>query len=227
MLYGGESDRELVSRFVAGDTAVFDILHRRYYEKIFRLAYMQARNEQDAEDIAAETFCRAFQRLHQFTFAGCDSVYPWLHRIAVNISIDLCRDKAARQTVSLDVEMADGVHTILDNIEDTKPSPQEVLEEHEVQELVRSAIAALLPDQRDVIVHRFLGELSLNEIAEEMHRTEGAVKSLLRRGLTSLRKEIIKRLSEVERVQMLGQRKESTDVRGDSVRIHRRTDQTK
>ena len=220
-----ESDRELVARFCVGDVGAFDTLHKRYFAKIYRLAYLQANNGEDAEDITAETFCRAFQRLRQFKFQGCESVYPWLHRIAVNLSIDLCRNRSSRQTISLDLEIAEGIETLLDRIEDAKPSPQEVLEREEVQMLVRSAIASLSDDQSDVIVHRFLGELSMKEIAEAMHRSESAAKSLLHRALVSLRKEILGRLSEAERMRLLGQRGESKDVGRDSIRIHRRTDQ--
>lgn len=225
MPYEGESDRELVARFIAGDSAAFDALHGRYYAKIYRLAYLQTNNGDDAEDIAAQTFERALQHLHRLDFSGGDSIYPWLYRVAVNLSVDLCRDKSSRQTVSLAAEALQGVRTFLDRIEDTKPSPEELLERSEVQMLVRSAIASLSDDQRDVITHRFLGELSLKETAEAMHRSESAIKSLLHRGFVSLRKEILKRVSEDERIQLLGREQESTDVRGDSIRIHRRTDE--
>ena len=226
MPFEGESDRELVARFVAGDATAFDTLHKRYYGRIYRLAYLQTSNGDDAEDIAAETLYRAFLHLHQFKFACGESIYPWLHRIAVNLSIDLCRDRSSRQIISLDLEAAERIRIFLERIKDVRPPPEELLERADVQTLVRSAIAALSDDQRDVIVHRFLGELSLKETAEAMRRSEGAVKSLLHRAVISLRKEILERASEAERIQLLGRKEESTDVRGDSIRIHRRTDET-
>ena len=225
MPYEAESDRELLSKFVAGDSAAFEALHRRYYAKVYRLAYLKTNNADDAEDIASETFCRAFQRVKQYRFEGGDSIYPWLYRITINLCVDLSRDKSCRQVVSLDAQTADGVRTFLENIEDTKPSPYELVEKHEVQQLVRSAIANLAVDQQEVIIHRFSGEMSLKEIAQAMRRSEGSVKSLLYRGLVSLRAEVLKRLSEAERLQMLGG-KEETNVRGDSVRIHGRTGKT-
>lgn len=219
----GESDRQLVGRFVAGDTAVFTVLHKRYYAKIYRLAYLQTNNADDAEDIASETFLRAFQRLKQVTFTGGDSIYPWLHRIAVNLSIDLCRDKSAHQIVSLDEETAAGMTHLVERIEDTKPSPFELVQRHEVQDLVRSAIAGLIEDQRDVIAYRFLGELSLKETAEQMRRSEQAIKSLLHRAMISLRQEILKRVSASERLRLLG-RGGQKNVGGDALRIHKRID---
>jgi len=225
MPYEAESDRELVSRFIAGDNIAFETLHRRYYAKVYRLAYSQTNNADDSEDIASEAFCRAFEHIKQYRFDAGDSIYPWLYRVTVNLSVDLCRDKSRHQTVSLDAETAEGVRTFLERIEDTKPSPYELVERKEVQHLVRSAIANLARDQQEAIIHRFSGELSFQEMAQAMHRSEGSVKSLLYRGLVSLRTEVLKRLSDAERLQMLGG-KEETHVRGDSVRIHRRTGET-
>lgn len=225
MPYEGESDRELVTRFIKGDNTAFETLHRRYYAKVYRLAYLQTNNADDAEDIASETFCRAFERIKQYKFDAGDSVYPWLYRVTANLCVDLSRDKSSREVVSLDAQTAEGVRTFLEQIEDTKPSPYEVVEKHEVQQLVRSAIANLARDQQEVIVHRFSGEMSYQEIAQAMHRSDGSVKSLLHRGLVALRAEVLNRLSEAERLQLLGG-KEETHVRGDSIRIHGRTGKT-
>lgn len=223
MPYETETDRELVARFLGGDNAAFDALHRRYYVRVYRLAYMQTNNREDAEDIASETFCRAFRHMRQFRFET-DTLYPWLYKIAVNLCIDLCRDKSSRQMVSLSADAVSGIQTFLERIEDTKPSPLELLQQKEVKDLVRSAIAALTPDQREAVVHRFLGELSLKETADAMHKSEGAVKSLIHRGLESLRDEILSRVSEAERMYLL--RKGENNVRRDAGKIHRRIDGT-
>lgn len=220
----GETDRQLAARFIAGDVEAFSVLHKRYYARVYRLAYLQTNNADDAEDISSETFVRAFQHLKQVNFTRGESLYPWLHKIAVNLSVDLCRDKSAHQIISLDDESVVGLRTLVERLEDTKPSPFELVQKHEVQDLVRSAIASLVEDQRDAIVFRFLGDLSLEEIAQEMHRSESAVKSLLHRGLGSLRKEILKRVSASERMHLLGRGGQNTNVRGDSVRIHKRID---
>lgn len=224
MPYEGESDRELAVRFLAGDVAAFNVLHRRHYAKVYRLAYLHTNTAEDAEDIASETFCRAFQRLRQVSFSGGDSIYPWLYRITANLCVDLCRDRAAHQLVSLDAEIAQGISSLIDTLESEKPSPFELVQRQEVQALVRSAIASLDDGQREAIVHRFLGELSLKEISEAMHRSEGAVKSLVFRGVQSLRKEILRRVSASERMQLLGRGGESANVRGEDIRVNKRTD---
>lgn len=225
MPYENESDRELVARVIAGETEAFSVLHKRYHGKIYRLAYLQTHNEDDAKDIAAETFCRAFQRLRQIQFEGGESVYPWLHRVAANLVVDLCRK--SRRVVSLDAELIDEVETFLDCMEDAAPSPEALLERHEVQMLVRSAIAGLSRDQQEVITYRFLGDLSVKETAESMHRSEAAVKSLTHRGLVALRGELLDRLKKAGRMDLLAHGEEEIDVRGDTLRIHRRTDETR
>ena len=224
MAFEGESDRALVARVSYGETAAFETLHSRYYSRIYRLAYLQTNNHADAEDIAAETFCRAFQRIGQFSFRQCESIYPWLHRIAVNLCVDLCRERTAHATVSLDQPLIDGVSSFLERLEATQPSPDELLMQSEVQDLVRAAVASLSEDQRDVITYRFLGDLSLKEIADAMQRSEGAVKSLLHRAMESLRKELLDRLSKAGRAQGIRRSEGKQDVRGNSFGIHRRTE---
>jgi len=222
MPYESESDRALVARTVSGDRAAFETLHRRYYQAIYRLAYMQASNHADAEDIASETFCRAYHRIGHFGFRQCDSLYPWLHRIAVNLCVDLCRDRIAHSAVSLDTPTIEGARSILESLESVEPRPEEILERMEVQELVRQAISALVEDQRDAVVYRFLADMTINEIAGAMQRSEGAVKSLLHRAMIALRKEVLDRLGKIGRTDVIGRSEEKTDVRGDSVRVHRR-----
>ncbi len=223
MPYEGETDRDLAVRFAAGDVEAFNVLHRRHYAKVYRLAYMQTNHADDAEDIASETFCRAFLRLKQVSFAGGDSIYPWLHRIVVNLSIDLCRNRTAHQMISLDAETSEGVRSLIETLDSEKPSPFELVQRQEVLNLVRSSIAALVEDQRDVIAYRFIGELSLRETAEAMRRTESATKSLTYRAMQSLRKEILKRVSESERMRLLGRGGDRANVRGEDIRIHKRT----
>ncbi len=224
MPFEGESDRALVARVSSGQTEAFDTLHRRYYAKIYRLAYLQTNNRTDAEDIAAETFCRAFQRIGQFGFRQCESIYPWLHRIAVNLAVDLCRDRSAHSTFSLNQPLIDGVRSYLERLESMEPSPEELLMQEEVQKMVRAAIASLSEDQRDVITYRFIGEMPLLEIAEAMQRTEGAVKSLLHRAMESLRKILVDKLEESGRAHIVRRAEDTENVRGDSFGVHRRTE---
>ena len=182
-----ESDKALVERLKAGDAIAFGTLHRRYYPKIYRLALLKTHHPDDAADIASDTFCKALEHLPSYEFRRCDSLYPWLHRIASNLIIDRARSRPPGGEVSLDASIADEVGSFLECLPDTGPSPQELVERKEVQALVRQAITRLPADQGEAIMYRFLGDLSIKEIARALDRSEGAVKSLLHRALVSLR----------------------------------------
>jgi RNA polymerase sigma-70 factor (ECF subfamily) len=205
---GNGSDFALVAAAQRGDVEAFAKLHARYYRRIYHLAYLKTNNASDAEDVASETFIRALAGLRQFrlTPAGAGghvSFYPWLHRIAVNLIIDSARQRPPSGVVSLDAPLLQGVRALLgDQIASAaESSPQEIVERHEVQQLVRSAIASLPPDQGDALVYRFLGELSAQEMAPLLQRSESAVKSLLHRAVVALRAEIARRLDAIERLE--------------------------
>ncbi len=203
----GPSDADLIAAAQRGDVAAFGTLHARHYKRVYHLAYLKTKNAQDAEDVASETFMRALASLGRFRLkpelqSGPVSFYPWLHRIALNLIVDSHRQRPPSGVVSLDAPVIAGMRALLDSqLPSGALSPQEVVERHEVQQLVRSAIAALPPDQGDVLIHRFLGELSTREIAPLLGRSESAVKSLLHRATVALRREIEQRVEAVERLE--------------------------
>ncbi len=205
----GVSDLALVTAAQNGSADAFASLHARYYKRIYHLAYLKTNNAGDAEDVASETFVRALSSLSRFKFAadrtgGPASLYPWLHRIAVNLVIDSARQRPPSGVVSLDAPLVKGMRSLLGEhlpAGDAALSPQEIVERQEVQQLVRSAIAALPADQGDALIYRFLGDLSVREMAPLLRRSEAAVKSLLHRATVALRAEIERRLEAVERLE--------------------------
>lgn len=196
-------DGPLIARAQAGDARAFGALHARHYRRIYHLAYLKTNNAQDAEDVASETFVRALAALPRFRLSGgAASLYPWLHRIALNLIADGARQRPPSGVVSLDAPVLAGVRALLDTRQsDPEQSPHAVAERHEVQQLVRSAIAALPADQGDALIYRFLGDLSAREIAPLLGRSEAAVKSLLHRATLALRRELGRRLDAVERLE--------------------------
>ena len=188
------TDRELVTRTLAGDKDAFAGLHRKYYARVFRHALYRTRNTQDAEDVAAETFVRAVAHLATYRFpmragsnAQAESLYPWLARIATNLILDQGRRFSA-PTVSLDSGSAGGVRTYIENLQSDTPDPHTLAARQETQTYLRTAIATLPHEQGEAILLRFGGDLPLKEIALALGKTEGAVKSLLHRALANLRK---------------------------------------
>ena len=203
----GPGDAALIAAAQRGDVSAFGALHARHYKRIYHLAYLKTNNAQDAEDVASETFMRALASLGRFRLktdpaGGPISFYPWLHRIALNLIVDGHRQRPPSGVVSLDAPVIEGMRSLLDtHLPGGALSAQEVVERHEVQQLVRAAIAALPPDQGDVLIHRFLGDLSAREIAPLLGRSESAVKSLLHRATVALKHEIERRVEAVERLE--------------------------
>jgi RNA polymerase sigma-70 factor (ECF subfamily) len=182
-----DSDRALVARIKEGDASAFSTLHRRYYRKLYRFVYLRTNNAEDAADITSETFCRALQRLNNYEFRRSDSLYPWLHQIASNLVIDQSRARPAGGVLSLDAQLSEDLESFLNCLPDESPSAQEVLEQKEIHAAVREAVEGLPADQARAVVFRFFADLSIRDIAREMDRSEGAIKSLLHRALQGIR----------------------------------------
>lgn len=185
-----DSDKVLVDRVKAGDVRAFEMLHRRYYARIYRLAYLRLGNAEDAADVASNCFCKALRSLPSYQFRRTSSIYPWLHQIASNLIVDVIRDRPAGGILSLDAQAAEDVDSFLEYLPADGPSPQELVERSEVQEVVREAINRLPADQAKAVALRFLGDLSIREIAQALDRSEGAVKSLLHRALQGMRQHL-------------------------------------
>lgn len=220
---GNSTDAALIAAAQRGDVAAFGALHTRYYKRIYHLSYLKTSNVQDAEDVASETFVRALANLNRFRLKDdLTSFYPWLHRIAVNLIVDGSRQRPPSGIVSLDAPMIAGMRGLLDGaLPDGGESPQDVLERHEAQQMVRSAIAALPADQGDALIYRFLGDLSAREIAPLLHRSESAVKSLLHRAMVALKNEMTRRLDAVERLEThRGSRKPPAEAPVQEARQH-------
>jgi RNA polymerase sigma-70 factor (ECF subfamily) len=203
------TDRVLVTQALAGNADAFAALHRRYYARIYRLALLRCRSVADAEDVAAETFVRAIAHLPAFRFQG-ESLFPWLSRIASNLAADLGRKSAGVTLVSLDNQTVESVRALLESLPGDTPDPHTLAERSETQALLRAAVAALPSDQADAILLRFGGDLPLKEIATALGRSEGAIKSLLHRGLVGLRKMLLSGANEAGALEQMRHRPDIT-----------------
>lgn len=155
------------------DRAAFAPLYERYVDQIFAYAHTLTRNREIAEDVTAATFAKALEDLPRFEWRGVP-YSAWLYRVAGNLV-------ARRSRRPADLEL-DG-HEVA-----TGGSPEAIVEQREREHEVRAAVAELPPDQRQAVLLRFGGDLRNREIGEIMGRSEGAVKLLTFRAMTSLRR---------------------------------------
>ena len=174
----GDVDYLLVQRTVAGDNKAFELLVLKYQRRIERLIGRMVRDVDLVQDIAQETFIRAYRALHQFR--GEAQFYTWLYRIAVNTAkkalVDMKRDPtvseaALRRTDDEDETYRPG------NEPTTDETPESVLAAHEIAAMVNTAMDALPAELRQALTLREIEGLSYEEIAEVMNCPIGTVRS--------------------------------------------------
>ena len=168
------AERELVL-VAQRDRAAFAPLYERYVDQIFAYALSLTGNREAAEDVIAATFARALEDLPRFEWRGVP-YSAWLYRVAANL---VARSRRRPGWIEL------GPHLVAD-----VRGPEEEAQRNDRAAEVRAAVAALPADQRQAILLRFSGDLRNREIAEIMGRSEGAIKLLTFRALTSLRRRL-------------------------------------
>lgn len=213
------NDQLLVHLTARGDARALEVLHKRYYVRLYKLAFVKLGNEEDAHDVASEALVKAVQNLSRLDPLSSASLYPWLHTVVVNLCVDVYRRRAHIQTIS-DAKDAIDLLSILERVEDDGPSPEEVVARKGVQRVVREALTRLPDAQAQAVYYRFIGELPLAEIGKIMNKSEGAIKSLLYRGILNLRALITATVKRGHRQLKTGR---AIDVHRDTLPIHRRT----
>ncbi|MFC1525282.1 RNA polymerase sigma factor [Candidatus Latescibacterota bacterium] len=159
------SEAELLRRLRAGDESAFDIVVRRYQERIFRYVSRLVGDADEASDIAQETFIRAYGQIDRFR--GESALYTWLYRIASNLSINALRKRGLRSFIGLDEApslVAAG-------------GPEEDLRAAQIRERVAEAVDQLPPRQRSIFILRQYDQLSHREISKVVGSSEGAVRA--------------------------------------------------
>jgi RNA polymerase sigma-70 factor (ECF subfamily) len=173
-----DPDSLLVDRVKRGDMHAFEMLVVKYQRRVQRLVARMVRDPEQVEDIAQETFIRAYRALPQFR--GESAFYTWLYRIAVNTAkktlMDMKRDPVV--TESALASRGDSNETSsLENELSTAETPEAVLASREVAQAVNAAIEALPEDLRQAIVLREIEGLAYEEIASVMNCPIGTVRS--------------------------------------------------
>ncbi|MBA3057890.1 MAG: RNA polymerase sigma factor RpoE [Gammaproteobacteria bacterium] len=175
---GTDSDLMLVERAVAGDQGAYELLVIKYQRRIQRLIGRMVRDVDLVEDIAQETFIRAYQALHQFR--GDAQFYTWLYRIAVNTAKKFLMELKRDPTVSENAFKSDdeGDETSwAGNEPTTNETPESVLAAKEIAIVVDTALADLPEDLRQALTLREIEGLSYEEISEVMACPVGTVRS--------------------------------------------------
>ncbi len=173
-----DSDAMLVQRAVAGDQRAFELLVIKYQRRVERLIGRMVRDVDLVEDIAQETFIKAYRALHQFR--GDAQFYTWLYRIAVNTAkkflLELKKDRTMSESALASKDDDDETFRPK-NEPSTDETPESVLAAKEIGQAVSQALADLPEDLRQAITLREMEGMTYEDIAQLMACPIGTVRS--------------------------------------------------
>lgn len=183
-------DLELIKRAQQGDRRAFDLLVKKYQNRIVQLINRYVKDPAEALDIAQETFLKAYRALP--SFRGDSAFYTWLYRIAINTAKNHLSARARRPSES-EVELSESEQFEMETRLRDEETPEEILMSEEVAQAVKEAIEALPEELKTAIILRELEGLSYEEIAQVMGCPVGTVRSRIFRA----REAIDRRLREL------------------------------
>ena len=175
------SDKELIERFLGGERAAFDELVVRHREQVYATAYRMVSNVETAEEIAQETFIKAFRALG--SFRGKAGFNTWLYRITMN----LCHDEFKKRSRRPDMSSGLSAEFALEKTPAPGPAPGENLEREERRHRLERFIEALPFKQRSTLTLRVFREMSFREIGQTLGFSAGSARVNYRHAVLRLR----------------------------------------
>ena len=185
------TDAAVVAQVLAGDRDAFRVLVERHSRSIFRVIYRMTGNQQDSEELAQETFLRAYKSLERFELRANFST--WLYRIAVNRTLDFL---SARKT---HMQTKD-TYQIVDNPEaedssqiqvpTTNPGPDRLVLSAEMKQKIAGALGLLTPAERVAFTMRHMEGRSIEEISQTLNLKASAAKNSVFRAVQKLRQQL-------------------------------------
>jgi RNA polymerase sigma-70 factor (ECF subfamily) len=177
----GWTDEEVVERVKAGDTALYEIVMRRYNQRLYRVARAILHDDAEAEDVMQDAYVRAYQHLKQY--AGRAPFSAWLTRIAVHEALARLRSRSRTEQL----EEAGQDRELSMNMVETSLDPEQNASRAELGQLLEDAVLGLPEQFRTVVMLRDVEELSTSETAAALDLSEENVKVRLHRGRAMLR----------------------------------------
>lgn len=179
--------KEKIKQVKKGDQSAFEDIVTAYQNKIYHHCYRMLNNRHEAEDIAQETFIRAYVNIHSFDDQRKFST--WLYRIATNLTIDRIRKRKPDYFLDAEIKGTEGLDMYSQLAIDDR-LPEEEVEGLELQDHIHKEISDLPPKYRSIIILRYLEDFSLKEISDILDIPLGTVKTRIHRGREALRKKL-------------------------------------
>lgn len=173
-----DGEKQLIEQAIQGEASAFGLLYDKYQPQIYRFIYLKVSHREEAEDLTHQVFLKSWQNINEYKFQG----FPfssWLYRIARNQIVDYYRVKKNNLNIE---EISES------KIDDSPVEIIEALDNDLDIKKIEKAIKQLNPGHQDVIILRFIEELSLKETASALKKSEIAVKLLQHRAIKNLKK---------------------------------------
>ena len=174
-------DRQILSRLKRKDSEAFIQVYDENVAEINRFVYFKIGNKEEANDLTSMIFLKAWNHIQNNSLEDSKTLRALLYKVARNTIIDYYRENSNKKIASLDDE---------DNkidVVDESHNPQEKLDEEANLNLIKKKLPFLKDEYREVIIMRFINDLSLEEIADISGKTKGNVRVLMHRALGALR----------------------------------------
>ncbi|MCX6702314.1 MAG: sigma-70 family RNA polymerase sigma factor [Candidatus Wolfebacteria bacterium] len=176
-----DGEKDIIKRAIQGEALAFGLLYDHYQPQIYRFVYLKVSHREEAEDLTHQVFLNSWKRLGNYRHQG----FPfssWLYRIARNEIIDFYRTRKNRAYIEETADTEIGMEPLINS------EIAEILDTTFEVELVKQAISKLRSTEQDVIIMRFVEDLSPREVADAIGRTPEAIRLIQHRAIKNLRK---------------------------------------
>jgi RNA polymerase sigma-70 factor (ECF subfamily) len=172
-----ENNNDVLDRAIAGDEEAFSVLYQENVKKIYSYIYYRTGNTNDAEDLTARVFQRALKHITKYKRTKVP-FSAWLYRIAHNLVANWHRDSKYKNELPIED------HAYLQS---KLAAPEKQIEKQQDLEYLMGAIRKLQPDRQQLLILKYVEDMSNREVGIIMQKSEGAIKSLYHRTLKDLR----------------------------------------
>ncbi len=185
------TDEDLILQIKSGNDTAYHILMSRYMKHIFNFILQYVRIREEAEDVAQDTFFKAWKYINRFKNGM--KFKPWLFTIARNTALDYIKKKKATSFSEIDATTTDTEDdsSFAESVVDTEPLPSELFSRAQLSEQLDNAMSVLHPDHRAVLIMHYREDMTFEEIAETLKRPMNTVKSWHRRSLDKIRDSLV------------------------------------
>ena len=180
-----DDDSDIIESILSGDPSKYELIIKKYQARIISLCYRYTKNYHDAEEVAQESFLRAYKSLDKFRYDS--KFYSWLHRISVNCSLNYINSKEKlkeKETISDNI----GLNEQEDNT--SQETPYDTYNMEDIADKIGRLYENLPDDLKLIIKYRDIDDMTYDEIARKANLPIGTVRSRLHRARDILLKEI-------------------------------------